>query len=513
MDDNKKIARNTVFLYIRMAIVLFISLYTTRLVLSTLGIVDYGIYNVVGGFVTLFSFLNATMSNSIQRFFNYEIGKNGESSIQRVFVTSLLIQSVIALIIIILIETFGLWYVNNVMVVPPEKLCDANIIFQLSTISLVLVVLQVPYSAAIMAHERMDFYAIVSIADAVIKLSAVLAIKRFVNDNSLVIYGMSIMGISVLNFMMYFLYCKRNFKGMRLGRVFDKALFKSMLSFSGWRTMECFAYMLKGQGVNMLLNFYFGPVVNAANGIAVQVANAIEGFRTNLFTAFNPQVVGSYADGNHQRTRKLMYFMSKTAFILMFMISLPLVIELDYVLEIWLNGKNIPEMTSLFIVLFLANILITVFNVPLTTVVGATGNIKRYSIIQTINVIAIIPLAILSLNIIKLPQIVYYVSLSVMIINQIVVTFVARKVFPFSLREYLRKVILPCIAILLLSPIIPIILHNIMATSFIKLLTICIISVIIVLSLAFMIALDKDEKTILMSFIRKKIPFLKHKAS
>src|SRR5574344_433991 len=217
MDDNKKIARNAVFLYIRMAIVLFISLYTTRLVLSTLGIVDYGIYNVVGGFVTLFSFLNATMSNSIQRFFNYEIGKNGESSIQRVFVTSLLIQSVIALIIIILIETFGLWYVNKVMVVPPEKLCDANIIFQLSTISLVLVVLQVPYSAAIMAHERMDFYAIVSIADAVIKLSAVLAINRFVNDNSLVIYGMSIMGISVLNFMMYFLYCKRNFKGMRLG--------------------------------------------------------------------------------------------------------------------------------------------------------------------------------------------------------------------------------------------------------------------------------------------------------
>ncbi|MGN0033210.1 MAG: hypothetical protein ACI358_05485 [Candidatus Limimorpha sp.] len=510
MRDNKKIARNTLFLYIRMAAVLFISLYTTRLVLSTLGIVDYGIYNVVSGFVTLFSFLNATMSNSIQRFFNFEIGRNGESSIHKVYSTALMIQSIIAAIILILIETFGLWYVNNVMVVPAEKLFDANILFQLSTVSLVLTVIQVPFCAAIMAHERMDFYAIVSILDALIKLLAVLIISKFVNSYRLITYGVSIMGISLFNFLMYLIYCKRNFKNMKIRTAIDRPLFKSMLSFSGWRTMECFAYMLKGQGLNMLLNFYFGPIVNAANGIAVQVANAIEGFRINLFTAFNPQVVESYANGNHQRTKRLMYFMSKTAFILMLMISVPLVIELDYVLNIWLGEKNIPEMTSIFIVLFLANILITVFNVPLTTVVGATGKIKRYSITQTINVIAIIPLAILALNIIKMPQIVYYASLSVMLLNQVAVTFVAREEFPFPLKEYLKKVIMPCVATLLLSPILPIALHLVMPTSFVKLLIICIISVITVLSSAYLIALDNDEKAILKSFIHNKIPFLKH---
>ena len=503
-NNNNRIARNTAFLYIRMAIVLIVSLYTTRVVLAALGVVDYGVYNVVCGFVTLFSFLNATMSNSIQRYFNYEMGKNGDEAIGNVYVTSLMIQCLIAIIVVLLIETFGLWYVNNKMVIPDERMADANWVFQFATISLVLVIMQVPFSAAIMAHEKMDYYAIVSVIDALLKLAIALYVKHAVTEGRLLFYGACIMGISVFDFLMYFGYSKLKFKNLRFKWMFDKSMFKSMLAFSGWRTMECFAFMMKGQGVNMILNFYFGPVINAANAIAVQVSNAVEGFRTNLFTAFNPQVVQSYADGNYSRTKSLMFGMSKIAFILIFMISLPLVIELDYVLALWLGGE-VPEYTSIFTIMFIINMLITVFNVPLTIVVGATGHVKRYSIIQTVNVLAIVPLAIMALNIIDLPQVVYYVSLSVIFINQIIVTFVARKEFPFSIREYLKKVIMPCIVILLISPVIPLLIRHFMISSFLRLVVIGIVSVLIVITIAYFLALDANEKAMVKSFLNKKL--------
>ena len=503
-NNNNRIAKNTAFLYIRMAIVLIVSLYTTRVVLAALGVVDYGVYNVVCGFVTLFSFLNATMSNSIQRYFNYEMGKNGDEAIGNVYVTSLMIQCIIAIIVVLLIETFGLWYVNNKMVIPDERMTDANWVFQFATISLVLVIMQVPFSAAIMAHEKMDYYAIVSVIDALLKLAIALYVKHAVTESRLLFYGACIMGISIFDFLMYFGYSKLKFKNLRFKWMFDKVMFKSMLSFSGWRTMECFAFMMKGQGLNIILNFYFGPVINAANAIAVQVSNAVEGFRTNLFTAFNPQVVQSYADGNCSRTKSLMFGMSKIAFILIFMISLPLVIELDYVLALWLGGE-VPEYTSIFTILFIINMLITVFNVPLTIVVGATGHVKRYSIIQTVNVLAIVPLAILALNIIDLPQVVYYVSLSVIFINQIIVTFVARREFPFSIREYLKKVIMPCIVILLISPVIPLLIRHLMTSSFLRLVVICIVSVLIVIATAYFLALDVNEKDMVKSFLNKKL--------
>lgn len=502
-NNNGRIVKNTIFLYIRMVVVLLISLYSTRVLLSALGVVDYGIYNVVCGFVTLFSFMNATMSSSVQRFFNYEMGENGEKNIGNVYVTSLLIQFSIVVLILIFIETFGLWYVNHKMVIPEERLSDANWVFQFTTASLVLVVIQVPYSAAIMANEKMDYYALVNIIDAVLKLMAVLFVKYAVDDNKLVVYGLCIMGISVFNFLMYFLYSKEKFSYLKFSFAIDKKMLKSMFSFIGWRTIECLAFMLKGQGLNMVLNFYFGPVINAANAVAMQVTNAVEGFRTNLFTAFNPQLVKSYADGNVTRTRQLMYGMSKIAFVLVFMISMPLVIELNYVLGLWL-GNDVPEYTAMFTVFLIVNMLITVFNVPLTTAVGATGRIRKYSILQTVNILTIIPFALLFMNIVRLPQVVYCVSVSVVFINQIMMTFVAGKEIPFQINNYLSSVILPCLTIMVLSPIIPVLISHYMDASFMRLVVICATSVAIVIPLSFFIVLDKNEKNMVKRFLINK---------
>ena len=243
-SNNKTIAKNTAFLYIRMIVVLLVSLYTTRVVLRVLGVVDYGVYNVVGGFVSMFGFLNTSLVGATQRYYNFETSRNGIEGLRKVYTASLVIQSLLALVILFLLETFGIWYVNHVMVVPPERVMAANFLFQFSTISLLLVIMQIPYSAAIVSFERMDYYALVGVIDVFLRLVIVIALPFFVFDK-LILYGLFILSIGIVNYFLFYIYAKKNFLDLKIAKPISRALFKEMLSFSGWNVLGTFAGMMK----------------------------------------------------------------------------------------------------------------------------------------------------------------------------------------------------------------------------------------------------------------------------
>lgn len=500
---SERIAKNTIFLYFRMMLVLLVSLYTTRVVLNALGVVDYGIKNVVAGFVSMFAFLNTSMSNGIQRFYNFKLGKEGEESLTKVFNIALLIQGMLALVVVVLLETIGLWYLNTKMVIPIDRMPTAFWIYHFSVISLILVIMQIPFSAAIMAHERMDYYAIVSIIDVFMKLGFALYLP-YVEYDKLMIYGIYTLGISIMNFLMYYVYCKIQFRSLVLKLQYHKDLFREMLSFSGWNIFGTFAYMLKNQGLNVLLNAFFGPVVNASRGVSGMIGNAIHGFSSNIIISFRPQIVQSYAGGDTQRVKKLMYSLSKLSYFMLYMLSMPIIIELPSILYFWL-GDTIPEYTVSFSVLMLVIMILSALNTPLSQVVHATGRMKNYQIGTSLVICVILPLAWLVLRLGGDPNTVYYVSLTMTIINQAVCMILLKKVFKYSIIEYLKEVIRPCVIVTVLATILPLILHYIIPSALLRIVAVAGVGIVGTSLLTYYVAFNEYEKTIILKFVHKLI--------
>lgn len=501
-SSNKRIARNTTFLYVRMFFALIVSLYTSRVVLNTLGVSDYGVWSVVAGFVSLFGFFNAILSSSVQRYYNYEGGRSGEDGFRRVYITGLLIHLALAVIILIALETFGLWYVNNVLVVPEGRLPAANILFQSSALSMLLVVIQTPYTGAIMAKERMDFYAIVSIADVVLRLLIVLALPFFPYDK-LIVYALLQLLISVFNFVAYSIYSKRQFHELKFKFVYYPELFRSMMTFAGWNLIGTIAYMFKGQGVNMLLNFYFGTVINAARGVATQISHAVAGFTSNISTAFRPQIVESFARGEENRTKRMMFTESKVCYLLIYTLIVPIILEINYILKIWL-GEAVPDLTNIFTVLVLLEMLVGTLNTPLTQVVQATGNLKLYQIVSSCIYILIIPASWLVLHLGYNATSVFVVAFVMAILNQIGCLLAANKVFQFGYMDYFKEVLVPCFVFTLLLPIIPFVIHNILPTNFVRLLFVVLADGVVAIIVGYYLVLQKREREIVLSFIKRK---------
>lgn len=502
-QDNKRIAKNTAFLYIRMLIVLALSLYTTRVVLATLGIIDYGIYNVVCGFVSMFAFLNNSLANGTQRFYNFRIGEGRNNEIQLVFSTSMLIQIALAIILFVMLETFGLWYINNKMIIPGERLTAAFWVFQCSVISLFFVVLQVPYSAAILAFEKMDYYAIVSIVDVLLKL-AIVFVLPFVDADHLILYGILSLLISIVNFLLYAVYCKSRFRveTTMIWRKREKVLMREMTSFSGWNVFGTFAYMIKDQGLNVLLNSFFGPVVNAARGIAMQINGALQGFSTNIVAAIRPQLVQSYSSGNISRVQNMMYSMSRLIFLMLFILSLPIMVELPYVLRLWLSG-NIPQYTVVFTDLVIVNMIITSMNTPLSQVVHATGKMKHYQIGTSITICTILPISFLFLKLGYSPVSTFIVSIIISIINQLVCLLLLKRIFPYSIKSYIKDVIVPCLSLAVLTPVVPIIIHYSLTEGLVRLLIILTTSMLTTSLFSYYLVLTNNEKGMLIVFLNK----------
>lgn len=498
--NNKRIAKNTLFLYGRMLFVLFVSIYTTRVVLNVLGVTDYGIYNVVCGFVSMFGFLNTSLSNGIQRFYNYEFAKGGEDGIKRVFQTAFLIQLCLAILVVILVEFIGIWYINNKMVIPANRIVAANWIFQFSVCSLLFLILQIPYSAAILAHEKMDFYAIVSIVDVLLKLGIIL-ILPYLNTDQLIIYGLLQLLISAFNFFLYYHYARNNFSEIVFEKKLHKDLFKSIFTFSGWNVFATFAWMTQNQGVNMVINLFFGTIVNAARGVSGQIQSAIQGFCENLVIAFRPQLVQSYAQGNIERTEKMMFSMSKIMFILFGALSLPVCLEIDYVLSLWL-GESIPEYTAGFTILVLLSMFPRNFTLAFAQVVHATGRLRKFQVVTAVIVLFSLPITYIVLKSGCNPMSVYWVNLSMCVVLFLGCIIVLKQSFPINLTDYFKCVLWPCFLLAVIVIPITYSVKEIMSSSFLRLVIVTLVSSVSILFFSFLFVFNNDEKNLLKSFIK-----------
>lgn len=499
-DRNVTIAKNSVFLSVRMIIVLFVSLYTSRAFLHALGVVDYGIYGVVSGFVSMFSFLNTALSNGTQRFYNAEMQKHGPAGVTKVYNASLIIQGCIALIIVILLETIGLWYFYKKMVIPEERMIMAFWIYQMSIISSAIVVMTAPFSGAIMAYEKMDYYALVGIIEVFMKLGFAFAIP-YVPIDKLLAFGFMHIFFSLLTFFLFYIYCKRKFKPIRLGCHVEKSILRGMVGFSSWNCLGTVATMLREQGLNMVLNLFFGPVVNAARGIAYQVSAALQSFVTNLSVAAKPQMISSFTAGDSNRTINLMYSMSKLSFYFLLILAIPVIFEIDYILAIWL-GDVVPEHTASFVILVLLTNFMNNLNAPLSNVVYATGKMRNYELtFSSINIL-ILPLSFFALKMGASPESVFVVYLVMTVFVQIGCLLVLKTLVPLSLREYLIKLIVPLLLVGLISLPLPYVAHNLINHSFLRLVIVTLVSLTVSTFAFYYIALADNEKQLVNSVIQ-----------
>ena len=378
-ENNKRIAKNTMFLYFRQILIMAVSLYTVRVVLAALGEEDYGIYNVVGGFVAMFNILSGALSVAISRFITYEMGQLDVTllRLQRIFSSSLIIQVIMGFIICLLIGTFGIWFVENKMVIPSGRLNVTLYVLLFSTLSFFINLLSVPYNALIIAHEQMKAFAYISIVEAVLKL--LVAYLLIVSPlDKLLLYAFCMVIVSLIVRSVYAIYCKRHFEECRFVWGFDKQLLSKMFVFSGWAFLGNGSFVLKEHGVNILLNMFCGPAVNAARGITSQVTNAVTMFVTNFMQAVNPQITKSYSSGNLGEMHRLIFKSSRFSFYLMLILGLPLMKSIDYILALWL--VSVPDYTAIFIRLLLIFCLMDCIVQPLMTGLLAEGNIKVYEI-------------------------------------------------------------------------------------------------------------------------------------
>lgn len=501
-NNNKRIARNTFFLYIRMAFVLIVALYTTRVILRVLGAEDYGIYNVVCGFVSMFGILNTSLTTGTNRFYNFALGKGDKNEVTDVYNASIRIQLIVVTILLLLIETVGLWYLNNKMVIPPERLSVANVIFQFAVFSLILLVLQIPYSAAVMSHERMDYYALVSITDVLLKLAFVFSLQ-YVSYDKLLIYGILMTITSVVNFLMYFIYCRKRFDEIRIKKETNKELFKSIFHFSAWSLLDPLTKMTQNQGSNLVLNYFFGPIVNAAQGIANQISHAIDGFTQNIAIAFRPQIIQSYSSKDYKRTKNLMFSMSRINFILHAILVIPVVFELHFLLDLWL-GDTYPDYTIPFACFILFIRTFDCLHAPISLVMVSTGRIKKVKTVSLCIISSVIPLSILCFKLGMSPIVLYAIMSGLTLLNIVASALIMCEVFPIiTFKEYTSRILMPCIVFLLLSLLPSFIITYFCAASLVRLVVDVIIAVSFSIIIAYRMILNEKERAMAIDAITK----------
>lgn len=500
---NTRIARNSIFLSIRMVIVLCINLYATRAVLDLLGVEDYGIYNVVCGFVSMFTFLNTSLSNGIQRFYNFELGKNGLEGACRVFNTARVIQIGLIVIVVLIAETIGLWYIHNKMVIPDSRFAATLWIYQYAIVSFVFVIMQAPYTAAVMAHERMDFFAIVSVLDAVLKL-AVIFIIPILGGDYLIVYGLCLAIISLFDFFCYLIYSKINFKEIKYEKHFDKQLFRSMLGFSGWNIFGSFAGVIKEQGINLIFNWFFGPVVNAARGVAMQVNSGLQGFVSTITTPVRPQVIQSYAQGNVDRTMNLTYSISKLSCMFLYLMALPVTYEIDFILRLWL-GPNVPDHTSTFVTIIILISFVNNLNGAVSGVVHASGKMKLYQLSTSFTSFLCIPLSYVMLKFGFDPEWALWMVFATMVITQIVALFVLKTIVSFKIADYLKRTIAPIFLVLISTLWVPSLIHFSMEECWLRFVLVVIFSLVTVALSVYLVGLSKPERVLVNNMIKNKL--------
>lgn len=441
---NKRIAKNTLFLYFRMLVIMAISFYTTRVVLECLGVNDYGIYNVVGGIVGMFAIFSSALTGAVSRFITYEIGRGNSESISQTFSASITILVILSAILIVVVEPLGVWFLNVKMKIAPERLGAANWVLQCSIITFIVSLLSIPYTGAIIAYERMQAFAYISLVEAGLKLGVALLLKIAIFD-SLKLYAVLLALVSVVIRMFYGIYTTRNFPNLRFRLFFDKLRFKQILSFTGWTFIGGGASILNGQGINILLNIFFGTVVNAARGIAMQVNTAVGSFSANFMLAVNPQIIKSYAAGDLERTMFLVFQSARMALFLMLVICVPMIVETEQVLRLWL--KDIPDYSIVFVKIVLLQTIFEAICMPLQTLNQASGKVKWYQIIAGGVLLVNFPLSWAMLKLGMAPQSVFYVALGVSVAGLFARGITLKVLIDFDVKSFLGKVLLPGLGI------------------------------------------------------------------
>lgn len=501
---NKKIIKNTLFLYIRMFLVLLISLYTSREVMNLLGLEDYGIYQVIAGFVSLFIFLSFSMSTATQRFLSFEIGKGTPNKLKEIFASSFIIYCFIAFAIIFIGETLGLWFLKEKLVIPKDRLDAALWAYHFAILLITLQTIQIPFNALIIAYEQMGFYVFLSFIEVLLKLLIVFILWLGGLDK-LVLYSFLMMLTAFIIAASYISFCYYRFPASRPFFFYDKGFYKEFISYSGWNLFGNIALVAKGQGINVLLNLFFGPIMNAAYGAMAQIQAAVNLFLSNLMLALSPQIIKSYSARDTPRYIYLILKGSRLSFLLMIVLIFPLIYHIDFLLSLWL--KTVPPHTNDFIVLTLICLLVDSFSGTLMTGIQATGNIKWYQIsvglIQFFN----LPIAYGLLWLDMPVNSVFILSILLSIVALACRIFLLRRVGFFPLSSFLREVIKPCLGI---SVFIPAVLYFFnylfpaIQKGFVINFVMLILSFFICLFIAVTMGLDRTEKIYLLKYIRTK---------
>lgn len=502
-SNNARIAKNTLFLYLRSLFVMGVSIFTSRIILDALGVEDYGIYNVVGGFVAMFSVLSGTLTAASQRYIAYELGKK-EANVRNIFSTTVTIHCILAVVILILLETVGLWFVNSKMNIAPDRIAAANWVFQCSVITFCVNLISIPYNSAIIAYERMSAFAYIGIFEALAKLGCVYALFLIKYD-SLIIYSIFMLLVAIVLRLIYSLYCHHCFPECRFKLSFDKPTYKGMLSFCGWNFIGSTAGVLNNQGINLLVNVFFGVTFNAARGIAQQVDNAINTFVQNFLLALAPQITRSYAAQNYQYVNTLVIRGTKFAFLLFFIIGYPIAINADYVLSVWL--KEVPEYAAIFVQYAIIYTLCQTLSHCLYTTMLATGNIKKYQLIVGGLSILAFPVCYIFFKI-GLPSEWGYISMIIFsIICLVARLWLMREMVPeFSVRRYVKEVL--CKLFVSIAPVmlISLAVHKLFdVQDFPSFIWESLFCVLICAVSFYFLAMSKAEKEFIKNYINKRI--------
>ena len=501
-ENNKRIAKNTLLLYFRMLFMMAVSLYTSRVVLNALGVEDFGIYNVVGGVVAMFSMLSGSLSTAITRFITYELGTGNQENLKKIFSSAVTIQIGIAIMIILLAEAVGVWFLNVKMNIPEVRMAAANWVFQFSVLTFAVNLISVPYNASIIAHERMSAFAYISILEVIGKLAIAFLIMISPMDR-LIFYSILMCVVALIVRLAYGFYCKRHFEECSYHFIFDKDLLRRMFCYAGWNLIGTSSAVLRDQGGNVVMNLFCGPAVNAARGIAFQINTAINGFVTNFMTALNPQITKSYAAGDRDYMMILVYQGARLSFYMLLLLSLPVLVNTNYILELWL--KIVPEHTVSFVQLVLLFAMSESISNPLITAMHATGRIRNYQLVvgglQMLN----LPISYLFLRMGMIPEIVFIVAI---IISQCCLAarlLMLRKMIGLSVREYLKKVYVNTLLVSIISSIFPLLAMNEMKESFVNFIFLSFLAVFCTGITIYYVGCNKKER----KFIQMKLNIIR----
>lgn len=490
-SNNKRLAKNTLILYFRMIISMIIGLFTSRIVLNTLGVEDYGINNVVGGFVSMFTFLNGTLSGGTQRFLTYALGENDFIKLKKTFSTTLIAHTIMSLIFATIVFTIGFSMMKGLNI-PESRIDVAAYVFICSTITIVLGITQAPYSASMVAHEEMSIYAYMTIFESITKLIVACSLLFAENIDKLKLYATLLLTFSILNLLIYRIYCIKKYPECRFSFVYDKEILKSIMTFSGWNTMGTLAAMGSGQGVNITLNLFFGPIINAANGIAGRVNSLAMGFVSNFLTAVNPQITKYHAAKEYEKVNNLIYNSSKFSGILTLYIIIPLSVEIEFLLHLWLG--EFPKEAVYFTKIILFQSLITTLTRPIVFGLLATGKLKGPNIFAGSVLLLIVPITYLLLKVNINIYIVLIVNIIPWIIECLIDSIFLNRYIGFSILKFYKSVYLPIVLLAAICYYISTSIHSIIANEWIRLILLTITNAITLSILTYFAILNSSQK-------------------